>query len=161
MPPPPALGLPGFIEQELLLGFRFGVFFMLPGGLPNPIDIRFQKVSGLSTEVKTTPLQEGGQNHYVHTLPDRIQNGNLKLERGLVLASPLNAQVDESLAQLQFQPTDVMVMLFSQDAIPVSAWMFMAAYPVQWSISDLDATQSNVVIDSLELAYTRMQVMRI
>ena len=35
------------MEMDLLLGFRFGVFFFSGGVVPNPIDVRFQKVSGL------------------------------------------------------------------------------------------------------------------
>ena len=36
--------LSGFYE-DLVLGFRFGVFFFAGGVIPNPLDIRFQKVS--------------------------------------------------------------------------------------------------------------------
>ena len=33
--------------SDLPLSFRFGVFFFVGGLIPNPIDIRFQRVSGL------------------------------------------------------------------------------------------------------------------
>ena len=57
------VGLGGLLNErtlrdDLILGFRFGVFFFAGGVIPNPLDIRFQKVSGLSAEVKTTPLPE-------------------------------------------------------------------------------------------------------
>ena len=41
----------------------------------------------------------------------------------------------------------------------MGAWLFMDAYPVSWSSSDLDAAKAEVLIDTLELAYTRMQRM--
>ena len=49
------------LYADLVLGFRFGVFFFAGGVLPNPLDIRFQKVSGLTAEVSTTDIGEGGQ----------------------------------------------------------------------------------------------------
>jgi hypothetical protein len=42
------------------LAHRFAVFFFVAGVIPNPLDIRFQRVSGLSTRVETEPLNQGG-----------------------------------------------------------------------------------------------------
>jgi hypothetical protein len=39
--------------------------------------------------------------------------------------------------------------------------MFVQAFPVRWSTADLDASRDEVLIDTLELAYTRMQAIRI
>ena len=36
----------------------------------------------------------------------------------------------------------------------------MKAYPVKWATSDLNAEPA-LVIDTMELAYTRMQILRI
>src|SRR5262245_48476513 len=77
---------------EPVLGYRFGVFFFVLGVIPNPLDIRFQKVRGLTATVKTTPQPEGGQNLYVQQLPSGIEYGNLVLERGMVVGSPLNIE---------------------------------------------------------------------
>ncbi len=44
------------LHDDLILGSRFGVFFFAGGAIPNPLDIRFQKVGGLSAEVKTTTV---------------------------------------------------------------------------------------------------------
>ncbi len=74
--------------SDLILGFRFGVFFFTGGVLPNMLDIRFAKVSGLSAEVKTIEVTEGGQSLYTHRLPERVSYGNLVLERGMVVGSP-------------------------------------------------------------------------
>ena len=149
------------LYDDLILGFRFGVFFFAGGVIPNPLDIRFQKVSGLSAEVKTTPLAEGGQNLYTHRLPDRIDYGNLILERGMVVGSPLNIEFNVAMSLFKFAASNVMVTLFAEDKTPLAAWLFMKAYPVKWSTSDLNAAEKEVVIDTMELAYTRMQLMRI
>ena len=149
------------LYDELILGFRFGVFFLVGGVAPNPLDIRFQSVSGLSAEVKTSQRVEGGENLFTHRLPDRIDYGNLVLKRGMVVGSPLNVEVNAALSLFRFYPSNVMVTLFGEDKIPLAAWLFLKAYPVKWSTADLDAEQKQTVIETMELAYTRMQIMRI
>ena len=148
-------------QRELITDFRFGVFFFIGGVVPNPLDIRFKKVKGLSATVKTTPLAEGGQNLYTQRLPNGVEYGNLVLERGMVVGSPLHAELDAALSLFKFAPANVVVMLFNEAYVPVAAWSFFKAYPVRWAISDLDAESKSVLIDTIELAYARMQIMRV
>lgn len=159
---PPNLTLGAVVPGlDVVLGFRFGVLFLAGGVLPNPIDLRFQKVSGLSAEISTTTVTEGGQNLYTHRLPDRVGYGNLVLERGFMVGSPLHLEFNAALSLFQFKPGNVLVTLLSELKVPVAAWLFLKAYPVKWSTASLDATADAVVIDTLELAYTRMQIMRV
>ena len=147
--------------NELLMGFRFGVFFFAGGVIPNPLDIRFKKVRGLSATVKTTQVHEGGQNLYTQLVPTGVEHENLVLERGMVVGSPLNIEFNAAMSLFKFAPSNVLVTLFNESSIPVSAWFFMKAYPVKWATSDLDAGDKSVLIDTMELAYARMQIMRI
>jgi len=144
-----------------IVGMRFAVLFMAGGVIPNPLDIRFQKVSGLTVEVETESLSEGGQNTYTQKLPSGVKQGNLILERGMVVGSPLNIEFNASLSLFKFVTSNVLVTLLSEDKAPMAAWLFMKAYPVKWSTSDLDAEDPKLVIDTMELAYTRMQILRI
>ena len=61
----------------------------------------------------------------------------------------------------KFSPSNVIVTLFSDAKVPLAAWIFIKAYPVKWSTADLDASEGKVVIETMELAYTRMQIMGI
>ena len=143
------------------LSFRFGVLFFAGGVVPNPLDTLFQKVSGLGSTVDTYPIEEGGQNLYSQQLPKKIQHDNLVLERGLVVGSPLAIEFDAAMSLFKFSPSNVLVTLLDNSRIPLASWLFMKAYPVKWSVSDLDATANTVVIEHMELTYQRMQVMRI
>lgn len=143
------------------LGFRFGVLFFALGVIPNPLDIMFQKVSGLGSTVETFPIEEGGQNLYTQKLPKKISYENLVLERGVVVGSPLAIEFNVAMSLFKFAPSNVLVTLLDNTRIPISAWLFMKAYPVKWSVSDLDATANSVVIEHMELAYQRMQVVRV
>jgi phage tail-like protein len=149
------------LTSELLLGFRFGVYFFALGVIPNPLDIRFRKVSGLTSTVNTMPIPEGGQNLYTQHVPTGVEHGNLILERGMVIGSPLNIEFNVAMSLFKFAPSNVLVTLFNESKIPVAAWLFMKAYPVRWSTSDLDAESKSLVIDTLELAYAQQQIVRI
>ena len=149
------------LQQEPLLGFRFLVTFLAAGVIPNPLDIRFQKVRGLKATVRTKTVSEGGQNLYVQKLPEGIEYENLVLERGMVVGSPINIEFNIAMSLFKFSPSNVLVFLLNADKIPVAGWTFFNAYPVSWATSDLDAQQKAVVIDTLELAYSRMQIVRI
>lgn len=143
------------------LSFRFAVVFLAGGAVPNPIDIRFQRVSGLAATIDTAAIVEGGQNLYSHRVPTRVSYGNLVLERGMVVASPLNVEFNAAMSLFKFAPSNVLVTLLSEHRAPLAAWLFLKAFPVRWATADLDATTEAIVIDTLELAYTRMQPLRI
>jgi phage tail-like protein len=55
----------------------------------------------------------------------------------------------------------VLVTLFSEDATPISAWMFKEAFPVRWATADLNAQDDRILIDTLELSFTRMLPVRL
>ena len=149
------------LNPNPILSHRFAVFFFGGGLLPNPIDFRFQKVSGITAEVQLETVNEGGQNLYAHRLPNKITYNNLVLERGYTIGSPLNVEFNVALSNFQFYPSNVLVTMFSEIGVPLGAWLYMKAYPVKWSVSDLDAQANSVVVDTLELAYSRFQIIRV
>ena len=61
----------------------------------------------------------------------------------------------------KFKPSNVLVTLLDNTRIPIASWLFMKAYPVKWSVSDLDATANTVVTEHMELTYQRMQTIRV
>lgn len=143
------------------LGYRFLVVFFIGGVLPNPIDVMFQKVSGLASTVETITVEDGGQNLYTQRLPKKIAHENLVLERGLVVGSPLVVEFNIATTLFKFAPSNVLVSLLSDDSAPIASWMFINAYPVAWRVSDLDAEQNSVVIETMELTYQNMIVLRV
>ena len=143
------------------VGYYFQVTFFVGGVVPNPLDIRFQKVSGITATVEVDSVNEGGENLFTYHLPKRITHENLKLERGMVIGSPLNIEFNTVMSLFQFTPGNVMVSLLNEKNLPVANWLFLKTYPVRWSVSDLDATANAVVIDTMEIAYAHMQILRI
>jgi phage tail-like protein len=135
--------------------------FFTGGLVPNPLDLRFQRVGGLGATIQTVKRREGGERLYTHRLPDIVEYENLVLERGFAIGSPLNIEFNVAFSQMKFLPSNVMVTLLSEEAVPLAGWMFVRAFPVRWATSDLDARRDEIAIDTLELAYARMQPVRI
>lgn len=145
------------LNPDMQLGFRFSVVFLARGILPDPIDLRFQKVGGLSLRVKTTSRAEGGQNLFRQWLPESVEHDNLVLERGVFVGSP----VDLTMTFFKFKPATVLVSLLNEHKVPQRNWFFFGAYPVRWSTADLDARSHEVLIETLELKYQRMNVIAV
>lgn len=143
------------------LAFRFSVFFFSAGVVPNPVDILFQKVSGLGMTVETRDQVEGGQQVLTRTLPIRVKHDKVVLERGLMAGSPLSLEVDHCLSTFKFRPSNVLVTLFDARRIPMAAWLLRKAIPVRWHLSDLDANQNQALIETLELACQQIEGVRL
>lgn len=142
------------------LSHRFSVVFM-GGLLPKALDFKFQSVNGLGMEVQTETVNEGGENLFAHRLPTRMSYNNLVLERGYIMGSALTVELNVTFSNFKFYPANVLVMLMNEDGMPIGAWNCLQAYPVRWNVSALDAQSDSVLIDTIELAFTRIQAMRI
>lgn len=140
---------------------QFMVSFLVGGVFPNPVDTKFQKVSGISSNIETKEIREGGENIYMQRLPTRLVYQNLILDRGIVIGSLLNDEFNVAMTSLRFAPSNVLVFLLDENDNPLAAWCFYRAYPVKWTISDFNADKKGVVIETMELAYARFQSLRI
>lgn len=116
-------------------------------------DIHFQEVTGLSAEISTEELKEGGRNDFTHKLPTGAKYGNLVLKRGMFKDSKLTKWCRNAIENFTFEVKDIQVTLIDSEGQPLAAWSFKKAYPVKWSISDFKAQDSALVIESLEIAY--------
>ena len=79
----------------------------------------------------------------------------------MVVGSLLNLEFNATMSLFKFATSNVLVSLIGANKIPLAAWLFIKAYPVKWATSDLSAGEPGLVIDTMELAYTRMQVLRV
>ncbi len=135
-----------------LTGFHFKVEFMGVDDLTDN-DIRFQEVSGLSSEIGTEDVKEGGENRFTHKLPLPAVYPNLVLKRGMMKNTGLVTWFRNAIENFDFKPVMLKVSLLNEEHNPVMSWNFVNAYPVKWSVSDLDATKNEVVVDTVEITY--------
>lgn len=135
-----------------LTGFHFvATFELFP---QNPVDVRFQEVSGISVTMNTETYTEGGENRFVHKLPTRSSYSDITLKRGLFTQSVLYEWCRRAMEDYEFQPVNILIAMLNESHVPVFAWHVIHAIPTKWEISSLSAEKSEVVIESLVLSYS-------
>ena len=148
-----------------IVGFHFRVRFDLPGQTSDGVDaqgvdVRFQSVSGLDSEMDTEAWKEGGENHFEHTLPGRRKfTSPLVLKRGLLPpgASKLTDWCKAAFVDLKLQPMkSVSVELLNEKHEPLVKWDLEWVWPKSWKIAELNAERSEVLIETLELNFNRL-----
>src|SRR5262245_31411622 len=133
------------------VGFHFRVEFDLPG--VGDDDIRFREVAGLSMELEEETHNEGGENRFTHRFPVRARYPDLSLKRGLLKGSAVFTWCKDAIQNLDIRPTTVWVTLLNDAHEPLQTYTFVNAWPKKWSVSDLNAESSAIVVESLDLAY--------
>lgn len=139
--------------------FHFKVEFLGVSGMGADTEQRFQEVSGLSFEVETEIMREGGENRFEYKLPKRAKYPNLVLKRGLLKGTAVLEWFKSAMstyftvAVYDFKPADITITLLDEADQPVAIWNVIQAYPLKWSMSDLKSTENTVVIETMELAY--------
>lgn len=139
------------------VGFSFWVSFEISN---NPVDIAFQDVSGISMELQTEDIVEGGENRFTQKLPMRANYTPLVLKRGLVVDSKLTDWARDAIENLTIKPTTIIVALLNDKKEPLVAYCFLNAYPLKWNISNFNAESSTIVIESLELYYQYFKLIK-
>lgn len=132
------------------VGFHFRVEFL---GLASDSDIRFTEVGGLSVEVATEELAEGGENRYVQKYPTRKKYPELTLKRGLLVGSKVTDWIRRCLDGHAIEPRNIDVSLLGEEHTPLLTWHVIGAYPTKWAVSDLNAANNAVVTETLQLYY--------
>jgi phage tail-like protein len=133
------------------VGFHFKVEFV---GLGNDNDVRFQSVSGLSVEYDVETFKEGGENRFDHKLPGRTKYPDLSLKRGLLTESAVIRWCLEAFQNRVFEPRSVNVTLLNEEHQPLKTWRVVRAWPKKWAVSDFNAQENSIVVETLELSYS-------
>lgn len=135
--------------------FYFAVTF---GEQAQDADSSFREVSGISPEMDTEPVIEGGENRYVLALPKGVKHPRLVLKRGIAsntsrLLMWCTAVLEGGLARPLYTK---MVHLFLLDSVgaPLRAWSFADAYPVKMAVDAFNSTRNEVAVETIELSYT-------
>ena len=132
-------------------GFYYRVEF---GISQNRNDVRFQSVSGLSVEYDYESFKEGGENRFEHKLPIRTKYADMVLKRGMLTeGSEVREWFLDAFQNRSFQPADINVILMNESGEPLRTWKVTHAIPKKWLVSDFNANENAIVIETLELTY--------
>jgi phage tail-like protein len=140
------------------VGFHFKVEFV---GIGNDNDTRFQSVAGLNVEYDTESFKEGGENRFEHKLPVRSKYPDLSLKRGMLTDSKVIKWVLGILHDRDFinnKPVTINVQLLNEMHEQIKRWEIIDAWPKKWSVSDFNAQENSIVVETLDLAYKYFNV---
>lgn len=132
------------------VGFHFNVQFQFTG---SPVNIGFQDVSGISVDLETESVTEGGENRFTYKLPVRATYPNLVLKRGYVVNEQLAKWCSNAIENMEIEPISIVVSLLNEKHEPLRSYAFINSYPLKWSISNFNAETSSLVIETIELNY--------
>ena len=127
-------------------------------GVGNDNDQRFQSVGGLNVEFDVETVKEGGENRFEHKLPGRAKYPDLSLKRGLLKDSAVIDWCKNALNNREIRPIIIEVSLLNEQHTPLMTWEVYNAWPRKWSVSDFNAGENAVVIESLDICYSYFKV---
>ena len=136
-------------------GFYYKVEF---GISKDSNDAKFQTVSGLGVEYDYESFKEGGENRFEHKLPVRTKYSDMVLKRGMLTDSQVIKWFLAAFRDREFKPADINVILMNEKGEPLRTWKVAHAIPKKWLVSDMNANESSVVIETMELTYRYFSV---
>ncbi|MBL7803252.1 MAG: phage tail protein [Saprospiraceae bacterium] len=123
-------------------------------------DIKFQSVAGLDVEIETENVKEGGENRFEHKLPVRRRFSDLTLKRGLLAPedrSFFTAWCKAAAENLLVVPLNMDILLLNDDHQPIMKWKIIHAWPKKWRFGELNAERAEILIETLDLNYNRLE----
>ena len=109
-------------------------------------------------EWEVEPLKEGGQNAYVYQLRGPRKQANVSLQNGVGMMSEMLAWYFTTM-QGHFSRRKVTISMFDSLLMPISVWHIEDAFPVRWSVPQLQTNSNVVAMQTLELACGEITVM--
>lgn len=152
---------PQYIDPPV--AYNFAVGFGSVSSTPLE-DTYFSEISGITAELEVEEKKEGGQNDWVYHLPKGSKGSRITLKRGL--ASINSALIKWCFDSIHFEKTKVVPkqliisLLDKNPKNPRMTWAFYNVLPVKWSMADFNAKESNVAIESIELVFSSMEIMK-
>ncbi len=149
-----------------LLSFNFVITLVDSGSTLafSPYDIQrsplggFSECSGLETTLEVEDYKEGGNNGTVLKFPTRVTWATLKLKRGIARYNDLwtwHYQFVEG----QGKRRDGLIILMDQQQNAAKVWQFLGGLPSRWIGPAMNATQSQVAFEEIEITHQGLKLM--
>ena len=124
--------------------------FVLGGG--------FSECSGLEGTMQMEEYSEGGENRFVHKFFTRMTYANIVLQRGITFSEDL-WNWHAAYVKGKGKRRDGVIIMQNELKIPVKIWVFKRGLPMRWTGPSFNASQSNVAIETLEIAHQGLELL--
>jgi phage tail-like protein len=118
----------------------------------------FSECSGIEASFEVMDLKEGGLNSHVWKLPVRASHANITLKHGAIYAYDDLWDWHYGWVQGKGTRKDGLIVLKDNSGRPAKIWKFKRGIPMKWSGPALNASQSNVAIEALEIAHEGLEM---
>jgi phage tail-like protein len=113
----------------------------------------FSECAGLEATMETLDYREGGQNSFVRKFATRATFSNITLKNGIIFEYDDLWTWHHSWVQGAGVRKDGVIVLQDEGRNPAKVWRFKRGIPMKWVGPALNAGQSSVAIESLEIAH--------
>lgn len=111
----------------------------------------FNECSGLEMTLKTEDYREGGNNGAVLHFPSRVEWGTITLKKGIAGTGLWDWHY--GFVEGRGKRRDGVIALLNSQKLPVNIWHFRRGLPTKYSGPSLNAAQSGVAIESIEISH--------
>jgi phage tail-like protein len=98
-------------------------------------------------------IKEGGNNRFTHQLPLRTKYEDIVLKRGLFIGSGIILWCRNAIENFEFSPLNILISLLNEYHVPVYNWHVINAIPKNWKVSNFNAEENSIVVETLTLSY--------
>lgn len=138
-------------RKDPLPVFAFKVELKIDGG--NTGEAFFKSVNGLKYETEVVPVREGGVNDTTFQLVGATKWSNIILKQGFTGSSGLLKWREEWLKGTMNRIASGKIIQMDTALKKVATWTFVRGWPMKWELSELDASKSELAIETLEIAH--------
>lgn len=154
-----AIGIPG-IRFDPVRTYNFLITLVdtssalntLASAVGNVLLGGFSECTGIEMELETESYSEGGNNGRVLNFPTRVKWPHIRLKRGMAVGAEL-WNWHYGFVQGKGKRRDGVIVLQNDAHLPVQLWTFSRGLPVKWTGPSLNASQSQVAIEELEIVH--------
>ncbi|HKE25408.1 MAG TPA: phage tail protein [Bryobacteraceae bacterium] len=118
----------------------------------------FSECTGMEATFEVMQVKEGGLNTHVWQLPVRASHSNITLKHGAIYAYDDLWDWHYSWVTGQGTRKDGLIVLKDNSGQPAKMWKFKRGIPTKWVGPSLNAMQSNVAIEALEIAHEGLEL---
>jgi len=112
----------------------------------------FSECGGLEMSLQVQEFQEGGNNGRLLKFPTRVTWSNITLKKGMSSGTAL-WDWHYAFTVGRGSRRDGVIVLLNDRQLPNNIWYFRRGLPVKYTGPALNATQSSVAIESIEIAH--------
>jgi phage tail-like protein len=120
----------------------------------------FSECTGLEATLQVEPFRQGGDSHGERRFPTSAAWSNLRLKRGVALSRDLWDWYEE-FVRGRGRRRDGVVFLQNDLHVPMKVWRFRRGMPVRWTGPALNAGDSRLAIEELEIAHEGLELVRV